>query len=114
MSTLVSMMSDENRWDYLLAAIGRLEDRLNKLIENDANKAALIHTLNEQVRQVEADFDLKIKDVRSYLECKIKPMEAIHQKMNAWRIVMVAVFGGMIALSALIGSWYVIRDFLIR
>lgn len=107
-------MTDDPQWNYLIAAIGRIENRLEKLAESDSQKAAIIMGIKEDLHRVEKDLESKITAQRLAMESRISPMEGIAEKVRAGKIVAAAIFGGLLALSGALGAWSVIREWFLK
>lgn len=107
-------MADDTKWDYLLAAIGRIENRLEKLADSDTQKSAAILSIKDDLHRVEKELERKIHEQRLQLESRISPMEGIAEKVRAGKIVAAAIFGGLLAISGAMGAWSVIRDWFLK
>lgn len=109
-----TLMTDDPQWGYLLNAIARIETKLDDLAKSDAQKSAVILSIKEDLHRVELDLEGKIKEQRLAMEVRISPMEDIAEKVRAGKIVAAAVFGGLLALSGLLGAWGVIKEWLLK
>lgn len=107
-------MTDDPQWGYLIAAINRIENKLERLAESDAQKAAVILGIKEDLHRVEKELEKKIVANRMEIESRITPMENITEKVKAGRIVATAIFGVLLGLSGLIGAWSVIKEYFLK
>lgn len=107
-------MTDDPQWGYLLNSIARIEGKLDDLAKSDAQKSAVIMSIKDDLHRVEMDLENKIKEQRLTMEARISPMEGIAEKVRAGKIVAAAVFGGLLALSGLLGAWSVIKEWFLK
>lgn len=106
--------SDDPQWGYLLAAISRIETRLQSLADSDAQKAAAIISIKDDLHRVEKQLEEKIAANKIAFDDKMRPIADIADKVHAGKVVAMALFGGLLALSGLLGAWSVIKEYFIK